>query len=317
MSISHSDSTDWSGLRLTYGVTPPKLSFPEERRRQTAKAQSERISALPVDALVVYDLQDESSRTDAARPFPFLESVDPLEYAYDYLAEVRKPKIVYRSVSALSADSLGSFLRRLAKEGGAAVMVGAPSQSQAVNFGLAEAYRLRAEEMPRVPLGGVVIAERHETRGGEDERVLRKRERGCTFFISQAVYSVSASKNLLSDLYYRCEESGHVVPPFLVTLSPCGSKKTLEFMAWLGVSVPRWLQNELLHARDILEKSVDLTLAAFAELYEFSQEKGIALGCNVESVSLNKAEIDASVEMVHRVSQIMGREAAGSVGTSA
>lgn len=301
------DTFDWSTLRLSYGITPPKLSFPDERKKQVALAQSERISTLPVDALVVYDLQDESSRTDVKRPFPFMQTVDPLEYAYEYLAEVNKPKVVYRSVSALDAGLLRSWLTRLAGEGGAAVLVGAPSQSQALSFGLSDAYRLRTEEMPHVPLGGVVIAERHEARGGEDERVLRKQARGCSFFISQAVYSVTASKNLLSDLYYRSQDSGQKLPPFLVTLSPCGSKKTLEFMSWLGVFVPRWLENELLHAHDILEKSVDLALAAFAELYDFACEKGIPLGCNVESVSLQKAEIDASVEMVHRVSEIMGR----------
>lgn len=298
---------DWSTLRLSYGITPPKLSFPEERRQKAALAQTERIRELPVDALVVYDLQDESSRTDVKRPFPFLQAVDPLEYAYDYLAAVEKPKIVYRSVSALDAGALRNWLARLERERGAVVLVGAPSQSQAVHFGLSEAYRLRAEEFALVPLGGVVIAERHETRGGEDERVLRKQERGCSFFISQAVYSVGASKNLLSDLYYRCADAGQTMPPFLVTLSPCGSKKTLEFMSWLGVFVPRWLENELLHAHDILQKSVDLTLAAFTELHDFARDKGIPLGCNVESVSLNKDEIDASVEMVHRVSAILGR----------
>lgn len=307
---------NWSRLRLSYGITPPKLSFPEERRRQTAAAQSERVSSLPIDALVVYDLQDESSRTDATRPFPFLQTVDPIEYAYDYLAEVSKPKIVYRSVTTMSADKLRRFLGRLRSESGATVLVGAPSQSLSVGFGLGDAYRLVAAEAPLVPLGGVAIAERHETRGGEDERILRKRERGCSFFISQAVYSVSASKNLLSDLYYRCEESDQMVPPFLVTLSPCGSKKTLEFMAWLGVSIPRWLENELLHAHDILEKSVQLSLSAFTELYEFAQEKGIPLGCNVESVSLNRAEIEASVEMVHRVCRIMGREATSGEASS-
>ncbi len=36
-------------------------------------------------------------------------------------------------------------------------------------------------------------------------------------------------------------------------------------------------------------------------------EKGIPLGCNVESVSLRKTEIEASVEMVQRVAKIMGR----------
>ena len=126
--------------------------------------------------------------------------------------------------------------------------------------------------------------------------------------MTQAVYSTTASKNVLSDLCYRGQAENREVPPILLTLSPCGSKKTLEFMRWLGVSVPGWLQNELLHARDILEKTIDLSISGFQELYEFACEKGISLGCNVESVSLRKAEIDASVEMLQRVAKIMGRD---------
>ena len=298
----------WNDLGLTYGITPPKLSTSEERRREIARLQSERIAGLPVDALIVYDLQDESSRTGVPRPFPFLQAIDPLDYAYTYLGSVPQKKVVYRSVSGMSRSSLVAWLERLADAGGAAVLVGAPSKAQAVSLRLEEAYRARSEAVPDLPLGGVLIAERHEARGGEDERVLHKVELGCQFFISQAVYSVAASKNLLSDLYYRCLATGRECPRVLVTLSPCGSKKTLEFMAWLGVSVPRWLQNELLHAGDILEKSVELALTGFAELHDFAREKGIPLGCNVESVSLHKPEIEASVEMVHRIAQLLARK---------
>jgi hypothetical protein len=50
-----------------------------------------------------------------------------------------------------------------------------------------------------------------------------------------------------------------------------------------------------------------MSLSTFAELFEFATEKGIALGCNVESVSLQKAEIEASVELVHRIARVMQR----------
>ncbi len=301
------DGTDWQDCRLTYGITPPKRSIPEERRREIAALQTTRITALPIDALIVYDLQDESSRTDVERPFPFLRTIDPLEYAFDYLDEVPQKKIVYRSVSGLDKKRFLDWLRRLEEKGGATVLVGAPSQTQAVRLGLGDAYRLRSSEGPQVPLGGILIPERHQASGAEDARVFRKMDRGCRFFVTQAVYSISASKNVLSDLYYRARAEERELAPILVTLSPCGSKKTLEFMQWLGVSVPRWLQNELLHAHDILEKSIDLSISGFQELYEFAREKGIALGCNVESVSLRKAEIEASVEMLHRVARILGR----------
>ncbi len=302
-----SEAANWQRIRLTYGITPPKESSPEGRRREIARVQAERIAKLPVDALVVYDLQDESSRTDMERPFPFLKTIDPLDYAFDYLRAVPQPKIVYRSVSGQDEVALVKWLLRLEQEGGATVLVGAPSHEQKVSLRLSEAYRIRRSAAPNLPLGGVLIAERHERHGDEVDRVSRKVDQGCQFFISQAVYSVTASKNVISDLFYRCRAEGRPVPTLLVTLGPCGSEKTLDFMRWLGISVPRWLQNELTHARDILERSVELSLAAFEELHDFADEKGIRLGCNVESVSLRKAEIDASVEMVHRVAAILGR----------
>ena len=83
--------------------------------------------------------------------------------------------------------------------------------------------------------------------------------------------------------------------------------QTLQFLHWLGISVPRWLRNELAHAHDILEKSVELSLRGFEELFEYAKDKGLSIGCNIESVSLRKAEIDASVEMVSQVAHIMDR----------
>lgn len=292
---------------MTYGITPPKKSFDEARRREVAARQAERIQGLPVDAVVIYDLQDESTRTDAARPFPFMETVDTVAYGFDYLSALRLPKIIYRCVAPHALDELRVSLARVEAEGGLAVLVGAASRTQAARTRLPEAYALSRDELPRLPLGGVMIAERHEAVGGEERRLLDKVAAGCSFFISQAVYSPVASKNLLSDLYYRCAEEGSEVPPILVTLSPCGSRKTLEFLRWLGISVPRWLENELLHAHDILETSVELCCQVFAELLEFARSKAIPLGCNVESVSLKKEEIEASVELVRRVAQLLGR----------
>jgi hypothetical protein len=97
------------------------------------------------------------------------------------------------------------------------------------------------------------------------------------------------------------------VPPVLVTLSPCGSLKTLEFMRWLGVSVPRWLENDLKHSADILETSVRVAVNLFEELWLYARDKGCPLGANIESVSLGKAEIEASVEMTKQVQRILRR----------
>ena len=85
--------------------------------------------------------------------------------------------------------------------------------------------------------------------------------------------------------------------PVVITLSPCGSEKTIAFMKWLGIGFPRWLENELRHSSDILAKSVKLCESIFSELLEFAREKRIPLGVNVESVSIRKSEIEASVAL--------------------
>ena len=48
-------------------------------------------------------------------------------------------------------------------------------------------------------LGGIAIAERHAQGGDEHARILAKTAAGCRFFVSQAVYDVTATKSLLSD----------------------------------------------------------------------------------------------------------------------
>jgi hypothetical protein len=292
---------------LTYGLTPPKRSTAPDKRRATAEKQVARVAGLGVDALVIYDLQDESARTDVARPFPYAESSDPTEYAYVDLAALRLPKIVYRGVAELSAPALRESLRSIQGEGGLSVFVGAASKSVESKTRLPDAYALAKSEFSELPVGGVLIAERHGAESREDQRVLRKLEQGCRFFITQTVYSAGRSKDVLSDLYYECRARELDVPPILITLSPCGSLKTLEFMHWLGISVPRWLENELRHSSDILRTSVEHSLLVLEELVDFAKEKGLPLGCNVESVSLGKAEIDASVELTERASQLLGR----------
>jgi len=292
---------------VSYGITPPKRSLSPEKRHEIAERQAARIRTLPIDGLVVYDLQDESDRTQDARPFPYIETVDPVDYAFDDLSSVPVPKVCYRCVSGLSRPSLAHSLERIAAHGGLCTLVGAASRRQQTHLRLSEAYALYQERFTGLPLGGVLIAERHSPEQREDERVFKKLDLGCSFFVTQAVYSVVASKNVLSDLYYNALEQARPVPPILVTLSPCGSKKTLQFMRWLGVAVPRWLENELDHASDILETSLDVCTTILQDLLEFCAPKGIPLGCNVESVSIRKEEIEASVELVQRVRQLMPR----------
>src|SRR5262249_12963799 len=140
-------------------------------------------------------------------------------------------------------------------------------------------------------------AERHARKGEEHLRLMKKQEAGCRFFVTQTVYDASATRSLISD-YARASRKAGVAPaPLIFTFSPCGSAKTLELLKWLGVGVPRWLENELLDAHDILETSLELSRATFADVLGYARTHKLPVGANVESVAIRREEIDASVAL--------------------
>jgi len=296
-----------AGIRL-YGIAPPKLASGPERLREIAAEQAARLRMLAPDGLVVYDIQDEPGQGGQARPFPFLPTVDPEVYAHDALAGLAIPKIVYRCVGAHPREDFSSWIDRVrsAAVPQLSVFVGAPrGRPRSAGLPLTEAYAL-ARAAPNLVLGGIAIAERHVAKEDEHERMLAKQHHGCRFFITQSVYDAAPTKSLLSDYALSLQASGRPPVPIVLTFSPCGSVRTLEFMKWLGISFPRWLENELRHSTDTLERSVDLCESVFSDVQDYAREKRLPIGINVESVSIRKTEIEASVELYRRLSSRLG-----------
>lgn len=281
-----------------YGFAPPKQATPSERLEAIVAQQLVRLGSLPVDGLIVYDIQDEAERVSVPRPFPFLPTLPPEVYAHDHLGSLAVPKIVYRCVNRETRDG---FVRWLESENDGpriSVLVGAPSRHSQVGLRLTDAYALARQHSSNLLLGGIAIAERHARTLDEHERILAKTANGCRFFVTQAVYDVTSTKSLLSDYALAVDKTGGVPLPIILTFSPCGSEKTLSFMKWLGIAFPRWLENDLQSARDPLAKSLELCERIFAEVLYYAENKGIPLGVNVESVSIRKEEIEASVELL-------------------
>jgi len=291
-----------SGIVL-YGITPPKKGTSREKIEEISSRQIQRLQPLKIDGLILYDIQDEKSRTQEERPFPFMETLDSFYYSKEYLRSLPISKVIYRSVGKYSKSELSRFLVDAPANDTLTVFVGASSKSQAVTLSMNDAYKLKAQTNSDLLLGGVTIPERHQSKGDEHIRVFSKISRGCTFFVSQGVYDVNASKDFLSEYYYYGQEHNIPLVPILFTLTPCGSLKTLQFMKWLGISIPKWLENELIHSNDILQKSVDVSEQNWRELKRFADEKGIPIGCNIESVAIRKVEVDASIELLQRISR--------------
>lgn len=293
-----------SGILLV-GITPPRQSASQSEVEQIARITLSRLESLDLDGLVLYDIDDESDRNPAERPFPYLPTMDAAEFHRKYLHAWTKPSVIYRCVGKYSPAELEGWLGSTETNRMLGVLVGASSGAKPVQTRLSHAYAIRSEVRPEFLVGGVAISERHTQTGREHLRMLSKQANGCDFFISQIVYDVDATKSLLSDYYYSCLECGTKPRTVIITLSVCGSLKTLSFLKWLGVNVPRWLENALRKAPDPLAESYDQCLANAQDLVNFCRRLGMPLGFNIESVSNRKIEIDAAMTLAANVRRLL------------
>lgn len=287
--------------RLMFSITPPRKSTSPEDAQQIAKITTERLRPLDLDALIVYDIDDESDRNPGDRPFPYLPTQDPADFHSLHLTDWDRPVVVYRCVGKYDRTHLESWLAAQDPEHVSTVFVGASSSSKQVLTSLAEAQNLWRNTRPGLAMGGVAIPERHSSSGQEHRRMLRKQRGGVSFFVTQVVYDADAAKSMVSDYHYACLDQGQEPAPVIFTLSVCGSLKTLAFLEWLGVDVPRWMRNDLERSDDPLSASFDHCSATAQDLAAFCRRLGVPYGFNVESVSIRRAEIDASVRLAERL----------------
>ena len=291
---------------LLYGLTPPRETVTPEQADAVAEAALTRLQSVRVDGIVLYDVDAEAERSSVPRPFPYMPMMDPAAFLDRHLRGWTGPVVVYRAVGKYTGDELDGWLSEADRDRVLTVLVGAASRHQAVRTSLPEAYRRHAS-LARAPrMGGVVIAERHADAGAEHERMLRKQDAGCEFFVSQVCYDLDRTRNLLSDYVYGCRDQGREPRPVVLTLAPCGSVKTLEFMSWLGIHVPGWLRTEITRSGDPLTASYEQCVLNARVLVEFCRALGLPFGINVESLTNRKVEIDASIDLAREIRSLLG-----------
>jgi hypothetical protein len=295
------------GEFLLFALTPPRSSTDPESAQEIADITIERLKPLGIDGLVLYDIDDEADRNPEERPFPFLPTMDPADYLDRHLTAWSTPVVVYRATSKYTEEELRYWIGSQDAAKRTAVFVGSPSRGRRVATTLRRAQQLRSQVAPDLLLGAVAIPERHTRKGDEHRGLVTKQEAGCSFFVTQVVYDVNAAKNLVSDYAYACRNRGLDPIPIVFTFSACGSTKTLEFLRWLGVDVPRWIENDLRHADDTLGASLEPAEAAALELRPVCRRLGVPFGINVESVSNRRVEIEASVRLAERLRDELAR----------
>lgn len=291
---------------LLYGITPPKAQTATEKVSEIAEKTVNTLCSLDIDALVVYDVQDESARTIEERPFPFSSALDPFEYASQYLQRLVIPKIIYRAAGNFTKAELSEWLSGLKTFGFYPIFVGLPSPDCIVKTSLKEAYEVwREEHEDHSVVGAVTIPERHAILKDEDVRIREKVGCGVSYFISQCIFNVEYTKQILDDLLVSCQDKKHELPTIIFTLTICGSVKTLHFMEWLGIHIPEDIQEELKASNNPVTRSVEIAITIAKDLIQYCVERSIPFGFNIESVATRKEEVDASLELLSTVRDLL------------
>jgi hypothetical protein len=292
---------------LLYGTTPPRLGTAPESIAAAADKLAARLAGLPLDGVVVYDIQDETGRTQHPRPFPFVATVDPRSYSTALQERSGRPTIVYKALGEIDEAGWRAWLAG-AKDNGIDFLsvVGRPTSGVRHALPLSRAIRLAAGHVAGFTVGGVVIAERHDAQRSEAARLLAKGIEGCGYFISQTVYHAPPTQRLLADYLRDCRGAGTSPKRVILTFAPCGREKTLAFIRWLGVNVAPETERAILGAASPLAKSIEICRDNLRRILDGAYRDQVPLGVNVESVSINREEIDASIDLFHALKEVLG-----------
>jgi hypothetical protein len=79
----------------------------------------------------------------------------------------------------------------------------------------------------------------------------------------------------------------------------------MAFLRWLGVRIAGETQRAILGAPQPLAKSIDICRENLRRILAHDWAREIPLGVNVESVSINRDELDASVDLFHALAGVL------------
>ncbi|WP_300416729.1 hypothetical protein [uncultured Pseudoalteromonas sp.] len=281
------------------GTTPPKSGTDKAQLETIAQKLLGRLHEIEYDGVIIYDIQDESSRIAKPRPFPFKETVDPREYSQLLRSLSQLDVITYKSVAQRGEAEFTEWLNETRNdfELKNLVLVGSPSSHGDIKLSLPDEYKTLVKQSSDVFLGGVTIAERHASKRNEHERLVEKTAQGCKFFISQAVYNAQATIDLITSYARSCKTQGTAPKRIILTFTPCGGEKTLDFMEWLGISVPEATKYRMLDSANTLSESVRICRENLDLILQSCAHLDVPLGLNIESLTNRKEEIDASINL--------------------
>jgi len=294
------------GLFL-FGTVPPRKTVPFAKVEECARKLVSDVAQLGVDAIVVYEVQDETGRVlGKERPYPFAPSNEPLEFAVllkKYLQErnLLIECVIYRALPYHSREEFLQFLDDAARSNcnTIALVGGTPSADV---LSIDEAAKIARERTESFCIGGVTLAERHRDRGDEHKRVAAKVDQGLSFFTSQVVYNADNAISFLQDYSRLCKAENRKPARIIFTFAPFGLEETAQFLRWLGVELPDGTYKRVMskeNSQERVNEAVNICCENLKRILDAVLRYGldVPIGVTAECVSKYKCENLATLEL--------------------
>jgi len=287
-----------------FGAVPPPRTLPQEKVRACVDGMAKTIRGLQPDAVIVYDIQDEKSRSGEDRPFPFFETHESRQYAKDLEESTGVPTIVYQAIKQeMFETSFEKYAAETRNNFGTQYLVFVGASASDAEHPLPSVSDCAQEVASHgFMLGGVTIPERHRDRNDEHHRLMEKTENGIEFFTSQCIYNADNAIWMLRDYDQLCKSKGKKPARIILCFAPFGRESTMRFLRWLGVEIPEGTLKRILSrgsARERVEESNQVCWENFRRILDASRKLGLTvpLGVTVESVSKFRDEQEGACHL--------------------
>jgi 5,10-methylenetetrahydrofolate reductase len=277
-----------------------------------------RIRAL-ADAINLPEIRDENR--GEARTFKFIPRLEPRKLAARLVQETGAEVLINRGV-VYDAGQLEWF-RETRERFGIETVVLVGGESSRIQYPgpsvLEAAGQVRSAGLP-LTLGGITIP----SRLGEAERIRRKTAAGLVFFTTQVLFDSNDIVGLVQSL-------NGIEARILLSFAPVSRPQDLEFLRWLGVDVPKNLDQFLfqgggvdgapltggeskLAAPGALARSLDIAQRILLDVFDNLPPDPPLLGLNV--MHINQRNFAPAVQMLERLGHLYSNLVAARERTS-
>jgi 5,10-methylenetetrahydrofolate reductase len=308
---------EFGGVSSLFEVLPPRGDTTEEKIRSWCERIGQAAETLPFLAINIPEVLDESR--DGQRTYSYVPHMEPRVFAQHlrpYLpdaVEIIINRVVVHSPLAKQKEWIRQTyhdydIRQLVLVGGESSQVEYPGPSVAL-----AAQTIREQINPELPkeqgvrCGAICIPTRRSTKKDRDEsqRLINKTKAGISFFSSQLIYEASHTCDLLKTYDELCKKQAIAPRPIFISLAPLSQKKHIDFVKWLGVSIPDALEERLLQVGDTFgEESLKVCEQLFKEILIFKAKNNLHVPLGLNISYLIRSNFDLSLELAKRLNAL-------------